>query len=57
VHGMAVRHYPALLRLVASGAVRPALLVQRRIALPEAPYALAAMSSGGAEGISVIDRF
>ncbi|MGH2968769.1 MAG: zinc-binding dehydrogenase [Solirubrobacteraceae bacterium] len=57
VHGMAVRHYPALLRLVASGAVRPGQLVKRRIGLADAGGALAAMGHDGAEGITVIDRF
>ena len=57
VHGMAVRHFPALLELVASGAVQPGRLVRRRIALDEAGDALAALSSGGGEGIAVIDRF
>jgi alcohol dehydrogenase len=57
VHGMAVRHYPALLRLVASGVVQPGALVRRRIALAEAGAALAAMGDGGAEGITVVDRF
>lgn len=56
VHGMAVGHYPALLRLVASGAVRPGRLIRRRIALEEASDALAAMGSGGGEGITVVDR-
>lgn len=57
VHGMAVRHYPALLRLVSSGAVRPGRLVQRRIALDDASAALSAMRRGGPEaaGITVID--
>jgi alcohol dehydrogenase len=57
VHGMAVSHYPALLRLVASGAVRPGRLVKRRIALTDAGAALAAMGRDGVEGITVIDRF
>jgi alcohol dehydrogenase len=47
VHGMAVRHYPALLRLVASGAVDPGRLIRRRIALEDAPQALAAMRGAG----------
>jgi alcohol dehydrogenase len=51
VHGMAVRHYPALLRLVASGAVDPGRLIRRRIGLEQASDALAAMSG---EGITVI---
>jgi len=57
VHGMAVAHFPAMLDLVASGAVQPGRLVRRRIALEEAGGALAAMSDGGGEGIAVIDRF
>ena len=57
VHGMAVRHYPALLSLVESGTVRPGALVRRRIVLDEAGAALAAMGRGGAEGITVVDRF
>jgi alcohol dehydrogenase len=52
-----VRHYPELLSLVASGAVAPGALVRRRIALDEAGAALAAMGDGGAEGITVVDRF
>jgi len=51
VHGMAVRRYPALLRLVASGAVDPGRLIRRRIGLEDAPSALAAMRG---EGITVI---
>jgi len=53
VHGMPVRDYPALLRLVASGAVDPARLIGRRIALEQAGAALAAMDRP-AEGITVI---
>jgi alcohol dehydrogenase len=53
VHGMPVRDYPALLRLVASGTVDPARLIGRRIALEEAGAALAAMDRP-AEGITVI---
>jgi alcohol dehydrogenase len=53
VHGMPVRDYPALLRLVASGAVDPARLIGRRIALDDAGAALAAMDRP-AEGITVI---
>ena len=53
VHGMPVRGYPALLRLVASGAVDPARLIGRRIGLEDAGAALAAMDRP-AEGITVI---
>ena len=51
VHGMAVRRYPALLRLVESGAVDPGRLIRRRIGLEDAPAAFAAMRG---EGITVI---
>ena len=53
VHGMPVRGYPALLRLVASGAVDPARLIRRRIGLEDAGAALAAMD-GPADGITVV---
>ena len=43
-HGMPARDYPALLELVASGALRPDRLVRRVIDLDEAGAALAAMS-------------
>jgi alcohol dehydrogenase len=43
-HGMAARDYPALLDLVASGAVRPDRLVGSVIGLAAAGAALAAMS-------------
>ena len=49
MHRMAVRHYPALLRLVASGAVLPDRLIKRRIALTDAAGALAAMGPGRVE--------
>src|ERR687893_78927 len=52
VHGMPVRDYPALLRLVASGAVDPARLIGRRIGLDEAGAALAAMDRP-ADGITI----
>ena len=53
VHGMPVRGYPALLRLVASGSVDPARLIGRRIGLEDAAAALAAMDRP-ADGITVI---
>ena len=57
VHGMAVGHYAALLRLVASGTVRPGRLITRRMALSDVAGALAAMGRGEIDGITVIDRF
>lgn len=51
-HGMAARNYPDMLDLVASGRVRPDLLVGAVIALSQAPAALVAMS-GPANGAGV----
>ena len=56
-HGMAAHAYPELLRMVARGQLLPGRLVGRRIALPEAPEALAAMGAFAGTGITVIDRF
>jgi len=53
VHGMPVRDYSALLRLIASDAVDPARLIGSRITLEQAGAALAAMDRP-AEGITVI---
>ncbi|QNN52381.1 zinc-dependent alcohol dehydrogenase family protein [Nocardioides mesophilus] len=54
-HGMAARDYPALLRLVESGAVRPGELVGRVIGLDEAGAALEAMSRPATfAGITVV---
>ncbi|MFN8080303.1 MAG: alcohol dehydrogenase catalytic domain-containing protein [Kineosporiaceae bacterium] len=57
-HGMSPRSYPRLLSLVASGTLRPADLVTRRISLDRAGAALAAMGSpaaGYASGVTVVE--
>jgi alcohol dehydrogenase len=54
VHGMAVGHYDALLRLVASGAVDPARLIGRTLGLEDAGAELAAMGAFAQRGVSVI---
>lgn len=55
-HGMPARDYPAMLDLVASGAVRPDLLVGKVIGLDEAPAALTAFDRPAASaGITVIE--
>ncbi|MBG6183841.1 alcohol dehydrogenase [Arthrobacter sp. CAN_A214] len=55
-HGMPARDYPALLALVASGALRPEILIERRITLDETPEALLLMASGrNPAGVTVID--
>jgi D-arabinose 1-dehydrogenase-like Zn-dependent alcohol dehydrogenase len=54
-HGMAASDYPAMLDLVASGALRPDLLVGAVIGLDEAGAALAAMSAPAtAAGVTVV---
>ena len=62
-HGMSPRSYPRLLSLVASGALRPADLVTRRVSLERAGAALAAMGSvarttgdaAAASGLTVVE--
>lgn len=56
-HGMAAHAYPELLDLVASGRLRPDVLVRNRIGLEDVSAALPAMGEGGAVGITVVDRF
>lgn len=55
-HGLAAADYGPLLELVISGKVPAASMVQRKIALDEAPAALAEMGQFGGPGITVIDR-
>jgi alcohol dehydrogenase len=57
VHGMAVRHYPALLDAVASGALDPGALVGRTLTLDEVGGELSAMGDFATRGLSVVDRF
>jgi D-arabinose 1-dehydrogenase-like Zn-dependent alcohol dehydrogenase len=54
-HGMAARDYPAMMRLVADGTLRPGLLVGDVIGLEDAGRALAAMSgTRDAAGMTVV---
>ena len=54
-HGMAARDYPAMMRLVADGTLRPGLLVGDVIALEDTGRALAAMSGLSAPaGMTVV---
>ena len=56
-HGMQAHRYDAMLAMIASGQLRPELLVGQRISLDEAPAALADLSSFRGAGVTVIDRF
>ncbi len=53
-HGMAAHAYPAMLEMVASGALRPEQLVTSRIGLDDVPAALAAMGEASPVGVTVI---
>ncbi|MGO4597165.1 zinc-dependent alcohol dehydrogenase family protein [Terrabacter sp. 2RAF25] len=53
-HGMPARDYPAMLRMIADGALRPAELVGRVIGLEDAGAALAAMDQAGTTGMTVV---
>jgi len=53
-HGMAAPEYPAMLDLVASGALRPDTLVGRTIGLPDAGLALAELDRARSVGMTVI---
>jgi alcohol dehydrogenase len=56
VHGMAVRHYDALLRAVAAGTVAPGELVAKRIGLDEVSAELESMARFAQEGVTVVVR-
>ncbi|WP_112246229.1 zinc-dependent alcohol dehydrogenase family protein [Kribbella monticola] len=53
-HGMAAHHYPEMLSLVASGELKPAELITRRISLAEVPAALKELNLGTPAGVTVI---
>jgi alcohol dehydrogenase len=54
-HGMAAHAYPAMLEMIASGALRPDLLITRTIGLDDAPAALTGLGAGSATpGITMI---
>ena len=53
VHGMAVRHYPAMLSAIASRSVRPGELVAKTITLDEVGDEIASMASFAQEGVTV----
>ncbi|MEV6315801.1 zinc-dependent alcohol dehydrogenase family protein [Streptomyces sp. NPDC051776] len=53
-HGMPAHAYPPMMDMVASGLLRPDLLVTATIGLDEAPAALAAMGTAAGRGVTVI---
>jgi alcohol dehydrogenase len=54
-HGMPAVDYPAMLDLVASGALDPERLVTHRISLADAGAALAAMDGPTPPGITIVE--
>ncbi|NUK64125.1 zinc-dependent alcohol dehydrogenase family protein [Streptomyces lunaelactis] len=53
-HGMAAHAYPEMMAMVASGALRPDLLVTTEIGLDEAPAALVGLGGASGTGVTVI---
>ena len=53
-HGMAARDYPAMMRMVADGTLRPGLLVGEVIGLEDVGRALAAMDGPAGAGMTVV---
>jgi alcohol dehydrogenase len=56
-HGIQAHRYPALLGMIEAGDLRPDRLIQRRITLPEAGEALAAMNEFSHTGVTVVTEF
>ncbi|MGE5838954.1 MAG: zinc-dependent alcohol dehydrogenase family protein [Deltaproteobacteria bacterium] len=56
-HGMQAHRYPEMLAMIASGRLRPELLLGRTVTLEESLKELETMGNFGATGITVIDRF
>jgi alcohol dehydrogenase len=54
-HGMPAVDYPAMLGLLASGALQPERLVTRRVGLDDAPGALAGMDSFTGSGMTIVE--
>src|SRR5256885_4048255 len=54
-HGMPAHAYPAMLRLVTAGVLRPDLLVAQTVGLDRVPAALTAMDRPGTGGITMVD--
>ena len=52
---MAAHAYPAMLRLVEAGVLRPDLLVTSTIGLDAAPAALAALGTAPGGGVTVVE--
>lgn len=56
-HGLQAHAYPEMLRMIEHGVFDPSALVTRRVALDEVPGVLASLTTFGATGIQVMDRF
>jgi alcohol dehydrogenase len=54
VHGMAVRHYDAMLRAIAGGSLRPGELVAKTITLDAVAGELASMGAFAQQGVTVV---
>ncbi|MFP5366001.1 MAG: alcohol dehydrogenase, partial [Actinomycetes bacterium] len=54
-HGMAAADYPGMMELIAQGALRPDLLIERTVGLAEAASLLPGFDRAKPAGITVID--
>ncbi|GLW93529.1 zinc-dependent alcohol dehydrogenase family protein [Actinokineospora globicatena] len=54
-HGMPAHAYPEMMSMVATGTLRPDLLITRTIGLDEAPTALTAMGNTPGNGVTMIE--
>lgn len=52
-HGMAARHFPAMLAEIEAGRLAPGVLIRRRISLADLPGAVQAMDGGSPLGVTV----
>lgn len=56
-HGMQAHRYPEMFNMIESGKLKPELLIQKTISLPEAAVALPAMDQFELSGVQIINQF
>ena len=56
-HGMQAHDYPAMMRMIDSGTLKPEQLITRKISLSETPHELMNMNSFNHVGVTIIDPF
>ena len=56
-HGMQAHDYPAMMRMIHSGALKPEQLITRKISLSDTPHELMNMNNFQNIGVTIIDPF